>query len=91
MYSDCPWLVVKGKSQGRTTGAIPCRPFLVSGGAEDPPERWSALVHAVAVNQLLGWNHRVAMTHRPTHDPTAEANEQVALFFEWALQAKKQQ
>jgi len=67
------------------------RPFLVSGGAEDPPERWSALVHAVAVNRLLGWDHRVAMTHRPTHDPTAEANEQLALFFEWALQAKKQQ
>jgi pimeloyl-ACP methyl ester carboxylesterase len=65
------------------------RPFLVSGGAEDPPERWSALVHAVAVNQLLGWHHRVAMTNRPTHDPTAEANEQLALFFEWALQAKK--
>jgi hypothetical protein len=49
------------------------------------------LVHAVAVNQLLGWNHRVAMTHRPTHDPIPEANEQLALFFEWALQAKKQQ
>lgn len=64
------------------------RPFLVSGGAEDPPERWSALVHSVAVNQLLGLNHRVAMTHRPTHDPTAEANELLAQFFEWALQAK---
>ncbi|MCX8139240.1 MAG: sialidase [Thermogemmata sp.] len=64
------------------------RPFLVSGGAEDPPERWSALVHSVAVNQLLGLTHRVAMTHRSTHDPTAEANELLAQFFEWALQAK---
>ena len=30
------------------------RPFLVSGGSEDPPERWKALNHAVAVNKLLG-------------------------------------
>ena len=29
--------------------------------------------------------------HRPTHDPIPEANEQLALFFEWALQAKKLQ
>ena len=27
------------------------RPFLVSGGSEDPPERWKALNHAVAVNR----------------------------------------
>ena len=30
------------------------RPFLVSGGSEDPPERWQALNHARAVNRLLG-------------------------------------
>jgi hypothetical protein len=63
------------------------RPFLVSGGSEDPPTRWSALYHSVAVNRLLGYRYRVAMTHRPGHDPTAESNEQVVLFFQWALQA----
>ena len=46
------------------------RPFLVSGGSEDPPERWRALNHAVAVNKLLGYEDRVAMTNRPGHDPT---------------------
>src|SRR5699024_4649123 len=30
------------------------RPFLVSGGSEDPPERWKALNHSIAVNKLLG-------------------------------------
>ena len=61
------------------------RPFLVSGGAEDPPERWQALNHTVAVNKLLGRSNRVAMTNRPTHDPTPESNEQIYAFFEHFL------
>jgi hypothetical protein len=61
------------------------RPFLVSGGAEDRPERWKALNHAVAVNRLLGHADRVAMTNRKTHAPTAESNEQIYLFFEHFL------
>ena len=61
------------------------RPFLVSGGAEDPPKRWQALNHAVAVNKLLGYTNRVAMTNRPTHDPTPESNEQLCAFFEHFL------
>jgi pimeloyl-ACP methyl ester carboxylesterase len=61
------------------------RPFLVSGGSEDPPARWQALNHTVAVNRLLGRNDRVAMTNRPGHDPTPESNEQMYLFFEWCL------
>ena len=58
------------------------RPFLVSGGAEDTPARWTALNHAVAVNKLLGFEKRVAMTNRPTHAPTEESNEQLYLFFD---------
>ena len=61
------------------------RPFLVSGGSEDPPARWEALNHAVAVNRLLGYEHRVGMTNRPAHDPTAESNEVIYLFFEHFL------
>ncbi|NNE92300.1 MAG: sialidase, partial [Verrucomicrobiales bacterium] len=41
------------------------RPLLVSGGSEDPPSRWEALNHTVAVNELLGHKHRVGMTNRP--------------------------
>jgi hypothetical protein len=62
------------------------RPFLVSGGAEDQPERWKALNHAAAVNRLLGFENRVAMTNRPGHSPTRESNEQLYLFFEHFLQ-----
>jgi pimeloyl-ACP methyl ester carboxylesterase len=61
------------------------RPFLVSGGAEDRPERWQALNHAIAVNRLLGHENRVAMTNREGHSPTEESNEQLYLFFEHFL------
>lgn len=58
------------------------RPFLVSGGAEDTPKRWRALNHAIAVNKLLGYSNRVAMTNREGHSPTPESNEQIYQFFE---------
>jgi hypothetical protein len=61
------------------------RPFLVSGGAEDRPERWRALNHAVAVNRLLGCENRVAMTNRSTHAPTPESNDQIYTFLEHVL------
>lgn len=65
------------------------RPFLVSGGAEDRPERWRALNHSVAVNKLLGFENRVAMTSRAGHTPTEESNEQIYLFFEYFLKQPK--
>jgi dienelactone hydrolase len=61
------------------------RPFLVSGGAEDQPSRWKPLNHLIAVNKLLGADHRVAMTNRKLHSPDAESNEALYTFFEWAL------
>jgi pimeloyl-ACP methyl ester carboxylesterase len=61
------------------------RPFMVSGGSADLPERWPALNHAIAVNRLLGQENRVAMANRSGHDPTEAANEQVYRFFEWWL------
>jgi hypothetical protein len=64
------------------------RPFLVSGGSEDRPERWRALNHARAANELLGFTNRVGMTTRENHDPTPESNEQIYLFFQATLRAK---
>jgi hypothetical protein len=58
------------------------RPFLVSGGSEDRPDRWKPLNHVIAVNKLLGYTNRVAMTNRKRHSPTPESNEQIYLFFE---------
>lgn len=61
------------------------RPALTSGGAEDPIDRWKALNHAVAVNQLLGVENRVALTTRPKHDPSEESNAALYDFFAWSL------
>jgi dienelactone hydrolase len=63
------------------------RPFLVSGGSEDTPARWTALNHAIAVNKLLGYENRVAMHNRKDHTATAEANDVVYLFFEHFLKS----
>ena len=61
------------------------RPFLVSGGAEDPPKRWAALKPIIKVNSLLGAKNRVAMTNREKHDPNPESNEVIYRFFDWWL------
>jgi len=80
-------LVAAGRDLHELHALMAPRPFLVSGGAEDRPERWKALNHTVAVNALLGYRDRVAFTSRPTHDPTPESNEQIYRFFEWALRS----
>jgi len=61
------------------------RPFLVSGGSEDPASRWIPLNHSVAVNNLLGYKNRVAMTNRPGHTPNPESNEVAYSFLEYYL------
>jgi dienelactone hydrolase len=61
------------------------RPFFVSGGSEDSPARWTALNHAIAVNNLLDQPNRVAMTNRAGHSPTRESNAQLFAFFEHFL------
>ena len=78
-------LVEKGMDLTELHALMAPRPFLVSGGAEDLPERWPALNHAIAVNKLLGFDQRVALTSRKGHAPTAESNEQIYHFFEHFL------
>ncbi len=84
-------LVAQGRDLTDLHALLAPRPFLVSGGAEDPPERWRALNHLVGVNRLLGVTNRVAMTNRATHDPTPESNEQIYSFIERHLQVKDRQ
>ena len=78
-------LIEKGHNLQELHALMAPRPFLVSGGAEDPPKRWAALNHAIAVNQLLGFTGRVAMTNRPDHSPNEESNGQIYRFFEYWL------
>ncbi len=61
------------------------RPFLVSGGSEDVLERWQPLNHSIAVNRLLGYENRVAMTNRPEHAPNRDSNSVLYAFFEHFL------
>jgi hypothetical protein len=79
----------RGRDLHELHALIAPRPFFVSGGAEDPPERWVALNHAVAVNRLLGHTDRVGMSNRATHDPTPESNAQLVTFFEHALGSRR--
>jgi hypothetical protein len=78
-------LVERGHDLHELHALMAPRPFLVSGGSEDPPRRWRALNHSIAVNRLLGFENRVAMTNRPSHGTTPESNEQMYLFFEYWL------
>lgn len=80
-----PKLVAEGYDLHELHALMAPRPFLVSGGSEDTPERWIPLNHTIAVNHLLGFKNRVAMTNRPEHSPNPESNEQAYLFFEYFL------
>ena len=78
-------LIKEGRDLHEVHALMAPRPFLVSGGSEDPAERWQALNHTVAVNDILGYENRVAMTNRKGHTPTAESNSQIYNFFEYFL------
>lgn len=61
------------------------RPFLISGGAQDPPAHWMALNNTIALYRFLGCENRIAFTHRHGHPPTADSNEQAYRFLEHFL------
>lgn len=82
-----PRLTAAGHDLHELHALMAPRPFLVSGGSEDPLHRWQALNHSVAVNRILGQENRVAMTNRPDHSPNTDSNEVICLFFEHFLQS----
>jgi dienelactone hydrolase len=80
-----PKLIAEGYDLHELHALMAPRPFLVSGGAEDTQYRWIPLNHTIAVNNLLGFENRVAMTNREKHSPNKKSNEQIYLFFEYFL------
>lgn len=78
-------MIRRGRDLHEIHALLAPRPFLVSGGAEDPPARWLALNHLRAINEILGFKNCVAMTNRPEHSPDANANEKLYAFFEHFL------
>jgi len=80
-----PQLLENGRDLHELHALMAPRPFLVSGGSEDPPYRWRALNHTVEVNRILGFENRVAMHNRPDHGPNPESNAVIYDFFENVL------
>ena len=80
-------LVADGRDLHELHALMAPRPFLVSGGAQDRLEHWTALNHAIALNEFLGQTGRVAMTMREGHTPTPQSNAQVYTFLEHFLKA----
>lgn len=76
-----PRLREQGRDLHELHALMPPRPFLVSGGSEDPPDRWKPLNHTRAVNRLLGVERGVALHTRAGHGPTAESNAVIDEFF----------
>ncbi len=76
-----PRLLDQGRDLHELHALMPPRPFLVSGGSEDPPTRWQPLNHTRGINRLLGVERAVAMHNRPGHAPTPEANAIIDEFF----------
>ena len=83
-----PRLIEQGRDLHELHALMAPRPFLVSGGSEDPPARWQALHHSIAINRMLGFENRVAMTNRPEHSPNEQSNEVIYRFFEHFLKPK---
>ena len=81
-------MMERGRDLHELHALISPRPFFVSGGAEDQPSRWAALNHLVAVDRMLGFTNRVAMTNRKEHSPDADANEKLYAFFDYFLKER---
>ena len=80
-----PKLIKEGYDLTELHTLIAPRPFFVSGGSEDLVDRWKALNHTIAVNKLLGYEHRVGLINRPEHFPNQESNEHICMFLEYFL------
>ncbi len=82
-------MIETGRDLHELHALIAPRPFFIAGGSEDTPARWKALNHLVALNSLLGHDHRVGMSNRPDHKISPEANAQICDFFAYFLNRKR--
>lgn len=88
-YGGYRALVQAGRDLTDLHALMAPRPFLLSGGSEDPAERWKALVSSIEVNRLLGYEHRVAMTTRATHVQTEESLSLAYRIFKYMLASNR--
>lgn len=82
-------MIEQGRDLQEIHALLAPRPFLVSGGSEDPPSRWIALNHLVEVDRLLGYANRVGMTSRAEHTPDSRANAVLCAFLVHFLNGRR--
>lgn len=80
-----PEMIRQGRDLHELHALMAPRPFLVSGGSEDPESRWQPLGYCIEINRMLGYENRVGMTNRPEHSPNEASNEVIYQFFEHFL------
>jgi dienelactone hydrolase len=83
-----PELIQKGHDLTELHALMAPRPFFISGGSEDSPDRWIPLNQTIRVNEFLGYKQRVGMVNRHEHTPDAASNEKTWQFFEHFLNSK---
>ncbi len=83
-----PKLIKEGYDLQELHALMAPRPFLVSGGLADEPNRWEVLNYTVKVDKLLGYSDRVALTSREGHLPTIDSNKAIYEFFQYFLMCK---
>jgi len=79
-------LVETGHDLHELLTLIAPRPLFIAGGSEDPPSRWTALNHVLAVHHILGYESRVGMSNRSGHAPTPTSNALIYEFMQTFLQ-----
>ena len=77
-----PQLTAEGHDLHELHALVAPRPFMVSGGSEDPPSRWEVLNHTVELNRLLGYENRIAMTNREFQEMDGLSAEAIYAFVE---------
>ena len=82
-------LVVEKHNFNELHALMAPRPLLVSAGQYVRPEDWTAFNHLVAVNNLLGYKDRVAVTWRNQHYPTLESLGQIYAFLDHFLKGEQ--
>ncbi len=78
-------LIAQGMDLNEIMALMAPRPFLVSGGQQDPIEHWKALNTVIPVYSLLEKYDKVALTQRFFHPPTKESNEEAYTFLDYIL------
>jgi hypothetical protein len=81
-------MMEQGRSLSEFQMLMAPRPFLVSGGSEDFPSRWTDLNRVREAYTVQKVPALAGMHNRPLHEPTEESNALAYRFMVWALKER---